>query len=127
MTFWNVVLWIYEFSAILSFLLLVNLTFKLSKEIDNQLEVEFFEIQPLKTIFLCFLQNLFHILIPVWNTFICIILIIISFIPNLDSLVQESVQNGIKKAGDEKNMTEEEIKKVVKEKYEEMIDNSDEG
>lgn len=125
-TFWNVALWIYEFSAILSFLLLVKLTFRLSEEINDQLEIDSF-ISPLKTIWLCFWQNFFHIVFPLWNTFVCVILIIIHFVPNLDSLMKESVQNGIKKAGNEKNMTEEEIKKAVKEKYEKMVDNSDEG
>ena len=124
-TFWNVALWVYEFSAILSFLLLVKLTFRLSKEINDQLEIDFF-VNPLKTAFLCFWQNFFHIMIPLWNTFICVILIIIHFVPNLDSIVRESVQNGIKKAGNEKNMTEEEIKKTLKEKYGEVVDNSDE-
>lgn len=125
-TFWNVALWVYEFSAILSFLLLVKLTFRLSEEINDQLEIDSF-ISPLKTIWLCFWQNFFHIVFPLWNTFVCVILIIIHFVPNLDSLMKESVQNGIKKAGNEKNMTEEEIKKAVKEKYEKMVDNSDEG
>ena len=125
-TFWNVALWIYEFSAILSFLLLVKLTFRLSEEINDQLEIDFL-ISPLKTIWLCFWQNFFHIVFPLWNTFVCVILIIIHFVPNLDSLMKESVQNGIKKAGNEKNMTEEEVKKAVKEKYEQMVDNSDEG
>ena len=124
-TFLNVALWVYEFSAILCFLLLVELTLKLSKEINDQLEIDFF-VNPLKTAFLCFWQNFFHIMIPLWNTFICVILIIIHFVPNLDSIVQESVQNGIKKAGNEKNMTEEEIKKTLKEKYGEVVDNSDE-
>jgi predicted membrane protein len=124
-TFWNVALWIYEFSAILCFLLLVKLTFRLSKEINDQLEIDFL-VNPLKTAFLCFWQNFFHIMIPLWNTFICVILIIIHFVPNLDSIMRESVQNGIKKVGNEKNMTEEEIKKTVKEKYEKVVDNSDE-
>lgn len=125
-TFWNVALWIYEFSAILCFLLLVKLTFKLSRAIDEQLEVEVSKIQPIKTIFLCFLQNFFHILIPVWNTFVCIIFIIVNFVPDLDAHMREIVQNSIKKVGDKKDMTEEEIKEFVKKKYEKMIDNSDE-
>lgn len=125
-TFWNVALWVYEFSAILSFLLLVKLTFRLSEEINDQLEIDSF-ISPIKTIWLCFWQNFFHIVCPLWNTFVCVILIIINFIPNLDSLVRESVHNGIKKAGNEKNMTEEEVKKTIREKYEKMVDNSDEG
>ncbi len=125
-TFWNVALWIYEFSAILSFLLMVKLTFRLSEEINDQLEIDFL-FSPLKTIWLCFWQNFFHIVFPLWNTFVCVILIIIHFVPNLDSLMKESVQNGIKKAGNEKNMTEEEVKKALKEKYEKMVDNSDEG
>ena len=41
-TFWNVALWVYEFSAILCFLLLVKLTFRLSKEINDQLDIDFF-------------------------------------------------------------------------------------
>ena len=48
-TFWNVALWIYEFSAILSFLLLVKFTFKLSEEINDQLEIGSV-ISPIKTI-----------------------------------------------------------------------------
>ena len=125
-TFWNVALWIYEFSAILSFLLLVKFTFKLSEEINDQLEIGSV-ISPIKTIWLCFWQNFFHIVFPLWNTFVCVILIVIHFMPNLDSIMREGVQNGIKKAGDEKNMTEEEVKKTIQEKYEKMVDNSDEG
>jgi predicted membrane protein len=125
-TFWNVALWVYEFSAILSFLLLVKFTFKLSEAINDQLEIDSV-ISPLKTIWLCFWQNFFHIVFPLWNTFVCVILIIVHFMPNFDSIMREGVQNGIKKAGDEKNMSEEEVKKAIQEKYEKMIDNSDKG
>ena len=127
MTFWNVALWIYEFSAILSFLLLVKFTFKLSKEIDNQMEVKFLGNRPIKTIFLCFWQNFFHIMIPVWNTFMCFVLILISFVPDLDEIMRESVQTGIKKARNEKNLSEDELKALIKEKFGESVDNSDEG
>ena len=127
MTFWNVALWIYEFSVILSFLLLVKFTFKLSKEIDSQMEVKFLGNRPIKTIFLCFWQNFFHIMIPVWNTFMCFVLILISFVPDLDEIMRESVQNGIKKARNEKNLSEDELKALIKEKFGDSIDNSDEG
>ena len=127
MTFWNVALWIYEFSVILSFLLLVKFTFKLSKEIDSQMEVKFLGNRPIKTIFLCFWQNFFHIMIPVWNTFMCFVLILISFVPDLDEIMRESVQNGIKKARNEKNLSEDELKALIKEKFGESVDNSDEG
>lgn len=127
MTFWNVALWIYEFSVILSFLLLVKFTFKLSKAIDNQMEVKFLGNRPIKTIFLCFWQNFFHIMIPVWNTFMCFVLILISFVPDLDEIMRESVQNGIKKARNEKNLSEDELKALIKEKFGESVDNSDEG
>lgn len=127
MTFWNVALWIYEFSAILSFLLLVKFTLKLSKEIDSQMEVKFLGNRPIKTIFLCFWQNFFHIMIPMWNTFMCFVLILISFVPDLDEIMRESVQNGIKKARNEKNLSEDELKALIKEKFGESVDNSDEG
>ena len=91
------------------------------------MEVKFLGNRPIKTIFLCFWQNFFHIMIPVWNTFMCFVLILISFVPDLDEIMRESVQNGIKKARNEKNLSEDELKALIKEKFGESVDNSDEG
>ena len=103
---------IYVFSAILSFFLLVRLSWDVSKALNEKLEVNF-GWSLLKLALLTFIENFFYIAIPGLNTFAAAVLMAVMLSPQWEKFVNEGVRKGINKAKAERGISDEEFDALI--------------
>ena len=103
---------IYVFSAILSFFLLVRLSWDVSKALNEKLEVNF-GWSLLKLALLTFIENFFYITIPGLNTIIAIMLVFVMLSSLWENLIDESINKGVNKAKAERGISDEEFDALI--------------
>ena len=103
---------IYIFSAILSFFLLVRLSWDASKALNEKLEVDF-KLNLFKLAPLAFIENFSYIIIPGLNTIIAIMLMFVMLSPLWENLVDESVNKGVDRAKTERGISDEEFDALI--------------
>lgn len=109
----TILLDIYIFSALLSFFLLVRLSCGINNELCEELKVRGAGWSIVKIAFFTFIDNFFYILIPIINTLLAILLLIIMLLPQYEELLRESVRRGIFKAKDARGLSDEEFEKLI--------------
>lgn len=110
---WKEILFnIYIFSAILSFFLLVKLSWDVNKALNEKFEVNFglnlFKLAPLT-----FIENFFYITIPGLNTIAAIVLVLVMMSPQWEKLVNEGISKGVNKAKAERGISDEEFDALI--------------
>ena len=109
----TILLNIYIFSALLSFFLLVRLSCDVNNELCEELKVRGAGWSIVKIAFFTFIDNFFYILIPIINTLLAILLLVIMLLPQYEELLRESVRRGIFKAKDARGLSDEEFEKLI--------------
>ena len=111
---WRIILLdIYIFSALLSFFLLARLSCDVNKELCEELSIGGKSWNIVKIAFFTFIDNFFYILIPIINTLLAILLLIIMLLPQYEELLKESVRRGIFKAKDARGLSDEEFEEMI--------------
>lgn len=121
----TILLNIYIFSAILSFLLLVRMSCDVNRELNDKLDTNF-GMSMLKIIIFTFIYNFHYILIPFFNTFMAIILLMAMALPQYEEVIKESMRRGIDKAKDERGLSDEEFDELIHQTKEKIIENEKE-
>lgn len=109
----TILLNIYIFSALLSFFLLVRLSCDVNNGLREELKVRRAGWSIVKIAFYTFTDNFFYILIPIINTLIAILLLIIMLLPQYEELLKESLRRGISKAKDARGLSDEEFEEMI--------------